>query len=372
MFQFIIIFFLFSQTGTKTVPLPPTTKRTKNAKDGNGRNKHIVGYLERSPYVQNVTKTALSFLWETPTYEKCVIKLTSTSNQVEKTITSGPAKSHEVRFTVLSPQTKYKYRLESIQGVWTGQVETAPGNDAPFSFLVFGDNRNGHQAHRDVIKSMTVQPASFFINTGDLTKDGAEKTNYIRFLRIEAPLMVRIPLYPVVGNHENAAVGSGLTNFRKYFALPRNGPDPEFTYSFTWGNSRFIFLDTNKPLVGSAQAKWFREQLRSTAFDNKIRHIFVFVHQSPYTSGPHGPHQGLHEAGMVDDMRRFGVDMIFAAHDHIYERGRVDGLTYIVTGGGGAPTYFIRTHKPYSIIAEATYHYCRLFIDGDTMERYPC
>ncbi len=364
---YVLLFFtLMSQSETRTVPLPPTSGGLKGKDPKKGG--LVVGYLERSPYVQNVTKTALSFLWETPTYEKCVIKLTAASTGVEHTLTSGPSRHHEVRFTGLSPQTRYAYRVESIQGVWAGTVETAPGTDTPFSFLVFGDNRNGHQAHRNIIKAMTVEAASFFINTGDLTADGADKANYIRFLRIEAPLMKRIPLFPVVGNHENAFAGGGLAHWRRFFALPTDGPEKELVYSFVWGNSRFFFLDTNKPFVGSRQAKWFREQLQATAFDAKVKHIFVFVHQSPYTSGPHGPHQGIHEAGLVDDMRRFGVDMTFAAHDHIYERGRVDGLNYIVTGGGGAPTYFVRTHKPFSILAEPTYHYCRLNVQGDTVE----
>ncbi len=34
--------------------------------------------------------------------------------------------------------------------------------------------------------------------------------------------------------------------------------------------------------------------------------------------------------------------MVFSGHDHLYQRGEVDGLDYIVSGGGGAPLYPIR------------------------------
>lgn len=34
---------------------------------------------------------------------------------------------------------------------------------------------------------------------------------------------------------------------------------------------------------------------------------------------------------------KHGVEIVFNGHDHDYERSTVDGILYIVTGGGGAP-----------------------------------
>jgi len=94
----------------------------------------------------------------------------------------------------------------------------------------------------------------------------------------------------------------------------------------------------------------------------------VSVHHSPYTSGPHGPNQELLDSGLVDDMRRYGVDMTFSAHDHLYERGLVEGLTYIITAGGGAPIYYVKENHPTSLVTEPVHHYCRVHVDGDRVE----
>jgi hypothetical protein len=36
---------------------------------------------------------------------------------------------------------------------------------------------------------------------------------------------------------------------------------------------------------------------------------------------------------------------MFTGHDHLYQRGEVDGFRYIVSGGGGAPLYSVRCGK---------------------------
>ena len=35
----------------------------------------------------------------------------------------------------------------------------------------------------------------------------------------------------------------------------------------------------------------------------------------------------------------FAVDVVFQGHNHVYERFDVDGLPYVVTGGGGSGIY---------------------------------
>ncbi|MBU1882292.1 hypothetical protein KKA08_09655, partial [bacterium] len=35
----------------------------------------------------------------------------------------------------------------------------------------------------------------------------------------------------------------------------------------------------------------------------------------------------------------YGVDLVINGHNHSYERLEKEGITYIVTGGGGAPLY---------------------------------
>ena len=38
-------------------------------------------------------------------------------------------------------------------------------------------------------------------------------------------------------------------------------------------------------------------------------------------------------------LARHRVDLVVSGHDHLYQRGEVDGIRYIVSGGGGASLY---------------------------------
>ncbi len=323
--------------------------------------------LARNPYVQHVTTTALSLLWETHHPESNTVRLRSLETADTWEQTSGPGNHHEVRFEGLVPSTRYEYTVNTDSGPWKDIVTTAQTETEPFTFLAYGDTRHGHGVYRALVRTLEFDPASFVLHTGDFVDDGLKRANWYRFLRISHPLMRRVPLYPTVGNHENA-FESGADLFRRYFAVPDDGPHPEMVYAFDWGNSRFFVLDSNKPFVGAPQTDWLRSQLKEASMNPRIRHMFVSIHHSPYTSGPHGPNQELLDSGLVDDMRRYGVTMLFAGHDHIYERGRVDHLNYVITAGGGAPIYYVKHNRPYSLVTEPTYHYTRVFVKGDLVE----
>lgn len=320
----------------------------------------------RAPYVQNVTKTAFSLLWETAQSQNCTASIRSPDENTWELV-SGPAAEHEVRFEGLAPSIRYNYEIRCTDGIFRGFTRTAPPPSEPFTFLVYGDTRHGHMMHRALVQVLAFESMSFVLHTGDFVDDGMRRVNWIRFFDIAHPFMRRVPLYPTVGNHENA-FGAGADLFRRFFAVPDDGPYSEMVYAFTWGNSRFFILDSNKPFTGSPQAAWLRAQLQEASLDRSIRHLFVSVHQSPYSSGPHGPLDELVDSGLVDEMRRFGVDLLFAGHDHMYERGRVDGLNYVITAGGGAPIYYVKQNHPYSLVTEPTYHYTRIHVDGDRVE----
>src|SRR5206468_3842725 len=79
--------------------------------------------------------------------------------------------------------------------------------------------------------------------------------------------------------------------------------------------------------------------------DNTIDHVFVWVHQAPYSVGQHGDDVG--SFGGTGTQQNFTpifddaaskVTAVFAGHDHIYAR-MDDGShpVYVVSGGAGAP-----------------------------------
>ena len=62
-------------------------------------------------------------------------------------------------------------------------------------------------------------------------------------------------------------------------------------------------------------------------------------------------------------MVKHGVDIVVSGHNHCYEHYIVDGIQYVVTGGGGAPLYSVNQ-------AGAPAEELSLFVNGTTVHHY--
>jgi tartrate-resistant acid phosphatase type 5 len=99
--------------------------------------------------------------------------------------------------------------------------------------------------------------------------------------------------------------------------------------------------------VRSAQAAWLKSRLQAST----ARFQIVYMHHPPYSSGPHGS-----TLEMRWPYREWGVDLVLSGHDHIYERVVVGGLTYVVSGLGGAGPYPLRDRIPGDVFRYAGGH----------------
>lgn len=95
----------------------------------------------------------------------------------------------------------------------------------------------------------------------------------------------------------------------------------------------FFMLDSNQA-ANPAQAEWLEGQLRVSSAPVKV----AVFHHSPYTVGLHENNQDVRRL-WVPLFERFGVDLVLTGHNHGYEHSMVNGIHYVVTGGGGARTY---------------------------------
>jgi 3',5'-cyclic AMP phosphodiesterase CpdA len=226
-------------------------------------------------------------------------------------------------------------------------------------FVAMGDNRSSPSAYQAVCDRASAIDPEFFVHSGDLTTFG-ENASYWdpEFFAPMEELAARSCLFPSIGNHE----GNGA-NYINYFYLPSAGSGSERYYSFDYANSHFIVLDTTIDFSDtSAQYGWLESDL--SANESKLW-IFVYFHHPPYSSGSHGSDLNVRNT-LTPLFEQYGVDMVFSGHDHDYERGLVNGIYYIVTGGAGAPLRPVGTSW-WTQYSASLFHCCKIFIDGHNL-----
>ena len=215
-----------------------------------------------------------------------------------------------------------------------------------FSFVVFGDNRDGDKIFMDLIEKVNQEKGiSFAVNTGDLVSHGRE-SEYKKYLEMISKLKVK--LYNVAGNHD--LVGSGYKYFKRHF-----GP---FYYSFDFENSHFVVLNNAfKDSFDAGQFSWLRQDLAATEKEN----IFVFMHCPTFDPSEIYKDHVMSGRAVVKELmavfKKYNVDYVIAGHIHGYARAKRDGIVYIVTGGAGAPLYLPKDFGGF-------YHYVKIAVDG--------
>jgi acid phosphatase type 7 len=148
-------------------------------------------------------------------------------------------------------------------------------------------------------------------------------------------------LRPNPGNHDYATPNAD--GYFTYFG-PRAGTDRRGFYAFRAATWKVLMLNSSVPVArNSEQYLWVERQLR----EEPTRCTLVSLHHPFDSSGTNGPNPWLHDLWAL--LHQQGVELVVAAHDHLYERfaptdadGRADqvrGVRQITAGTGGAPLY---------------------------------
>ncbi len=226
-----------------------------------------------------------------------------------------------------------------------------PARGPVVHFAVKGDWGYGGAGQASVTRRMCAEhrtePFAFVLTTGDnfYRPDGTATAG--NFTRPEACLIrAGVRWRPAWGNHDLGGDGTAtaLGERRRW-------------YTFASGPLRVVVLDANDP--GNAdQLRFLRRTLASARQPVRV----VAFHQPAYTLGLHAPGE-TQQRLWAPLFRRYGVALVLQGHNHAYERFVVGGVTYITTGGGGAPLYPCVRFSRYTKACTAKYHF--LVADAD-------
>jgi 3',5'-cyclic AMP phosphodiesterase CpdA len=198
-----------------------------------------------------------------------------------------------------------------------------PGAEGSLRFAAIGDSGTGDREQYEIAATLAharqIFPFEFVIMMGDNLYGSERPQDYVR--KFETPykslLDGGVTFYASLGNHDDP-------NQRFYKPFNMNG---ERYYSFRKNSVRFFALDSN--YMDQDQLAWLRRELETSGSDWKI----AFFHHPLYSSGgTHGSEVDLRT--QVEPLfLEYGVSVVFAGHEHFYERIKPQkGIQYFTTG----------------------------------------
>ncbi|MHC5028961.1 MAG: metallophosphoesterase, partial [Planctomycetota bacterium] len=304
-----------------------------------------------APFLTWPTTEAVTVAFETTVPTDASIECWHESGSERRVVSAdGAAQLHHFRLTGLRPGGKYFYRVAAIdnQGeVLDGEqlsFRTAVPPGRAFTFVAIGDTQSQAEVVKRISDLAYMHRPNLVVHAGDLVSTGTNKRDWTdHFFPHMQPLIGRIPLMPVLGNHEQDA-----QHYYDYMDLP----EPEYWYAFTFGDAEFFMIDGNRKLEqGSDQLAWLATALAASTAKWK----FAVLHQPPYTSDSDDYGNTFETTSNRGDpnvqnivalLEKHGVDICFSGHVHDYERtfpirhGHVTsyedgGVIYVTTAGGG-------------------------------------
>jgi hypothetical protein len=328
--------------------------------------------LTRGPYLQLLGTTSVTIVWQTDGVQTCGLGIRPVDGETRR-ITGVNDSRCRMTIDDLSPGTRYAYvPFADDQPLESETIFVTDGLGGPFTFLVFGDSGRGTAAQFNVRDRMLDSPADFVLHVGDMVYPNGEPENFNpRVFQTYREMMRRIVLWPCLGNHD-VITNLGQPWRDAFFTPANNASGTENYYSFDYGNAHVVVLDTNASTApATPQYAFVNADLTATQAVWKI----VVFHYPMYSSGRRGSFTDIRDE-LEPLFDAHAVDLVFAGHDHVYERTRPmrggqvvtpdRGRVYFVTGGGGAGLVPVGISR-FTAYSESAYHFLRVSIDGPSL-----
>lgn len=249
----------------------------------------------------------------------------------------------------------------------------------PFRFVAYGDTRFTNPANTDasnpgarvaLVQAIAEAKPALICITGDIAYNGYNDNDW-RVWDSETAIWRedKIPVFPAIGNHDlHGDHQAALTNYFQRFPELR---DSRY-YSVRAANTLLLILDSALDETSGLQGEWLAHKLDTLPAD--VDFVFIFLHHPPYTSSSDSMPGGGHSARTPEQALAHVLEtrqanlrariVVIAGHVHNYERHEHGGITYFVSGGGGAHPYLI-DRKPSDLFQGkgVNYHYLLVEVD---------
>jgi len=274
--------------------------------------------------------------------------------------------SNELVQIVMPFDTKSEVTTLKLDKGWVTEASVEDVKLLPGVHRTMFRLHGGEWVAREIVKDVQRGRAKFILNTGDMVWWGKQgptpsenpywKLVYEDVLKqLPAPdqqmRAARLPgrIFPAVGNHEvwDDSDVQGLLQafpYLKQFGVS----DKRLIYKFDFGGARFIFLWTGKydyrsPSEWDADRPQYEAQMKELqqwldeAKAAGIRKVFIAFHAPAFCRSGMGPIPEPQNPHKVIALYAKDLEIVvFNGHVHTTELYEVEGVKYLLLGGGGA------------------------------------
>src|ERR1700690_3189243 len=264
-----------------------------------------------------------------------------------------------------------------------GATFSVPDSELPktLSIVIYGDMRftdpsnkkvANPNARRLLVEKVASEHPFALELTGDVPYAGNNSADYDEFRsETDAWRTAKLRIYPALGNHELVGGPDSLKNWWAAFPELNN----RRWYSVQLGKSVYLInLDSNSDLIESSQQMlWLQDQIAK--LPSSVEFVFIALHHPPVadkqtlTQVDHNPRPN--EIALRDYLSSVAPAshaqfIVASGHIHNYERLIVGGVTYLVSGGGGAHPYAVERGPAdqYQTADAINFHYILFRLNG--------
>ena len=273
---------------------------------------------------------------------------------------------HKVK--VVLPSETASVKVKTVVGPAFETELQIPQWQEQLNLVVYGDTRTQADKHQMVIDAAAQEHPHAVLVVGDLVAEGLSLWQWQEFMGIEQQLLSSSFVFPVFGNHDVAG-GLGDAFVESWFHT-ENRYVSGGNYWIDLGLVGLVVIENYNVSWDKPEAlQWLESVLANLADKDWL----ILSFHEPYLSfSGHDQWQDGWDyiRPLVQD---YGVDMVLAGHNHLYEHFLMDGVHYITAGGGGAPLSEVGAGPPdqqqYFVAAGSIHSYMRMDI---TKEKIKC
>lgn len=219
-----------------------------------------------------------------------------------------------------------------------GSVRVPPAPETPFRVGWVSDTM--FPTSVGVAEQLAAPSCDLLIHGGDIQYQSNPLDTWNGYFAAFAAAHRGAPMHYCLGNHEYENVEEVGSMTSRLFGLWEAGYQ-----AFTYAGWRWILLNSELDfgVDGSQQMTFLEQELENVGQMVELRGAIVAFHRPYFTLSRSRPNLAAREA-VHGRLRRGPVKLVLTGHNHCYERFEVDGITYVMDGGGGAGLYDPNDH----------------------------